>query len=278
MIGVDSTTAEALAWADNALALTSKTPRLDAEVLLAFTSGRSRTSLLADGDQKLLAEKAARYQVIVSKRKSGVPVAYLTGFKEFWSIDFQITQDVLIPRPDTEVLVERALQYIPENGTVADLGTGSGAIALALASERPDAVITATEVCAKALLLARQNRDRLGYSTVRLVQSDWFENLEGEKFDLIVSNPPYIDPEDSHLKALVYEPRQALVATDNGLSDLTILVTKSRDYLRQNGWLLLEHGWQQGEAVRALLEQHRYTNVQTISDLEARPRVTEGRC
>lgn len=257
----------------------SESPKRDAEILLEHVTGKTRTWLLAFGETALTAEQEAALSVLLARRKTGEPVAHLVGEREFWSLPLYVSAATLIPRPDTECLVEQALARLPEQGTaILDLGTGTGAIALALASERPDCSVTAVDLMPDAVALAQRNVQRLGLCNVTVLQSRWFSALEARSFGMIVSNPPYIDENDPHLAQgdVRFEPRTALVASGEGLADLDHIVTTSRQHLLHGGWLLVEHGWTQGEAVRDLFTRAGYTGVETCRDYGGNERLTLG--
>ncbi len=257
----------------------SESPRRDAEILLGFVTGKTRTYILAFGETALSDRECEQLDDLLARRERGEPVAHLVGVREFWSLPLFVSPATLIPRPDTECLVEQALKRLPEQPCrILDLGTGTGAIALALASERPDCQITAVDVMPDAVALALRNAEHLGISNVTILSSDWFSALAGQHFDLIVSNPPYIDEHDPHLAMgdVCFEPRSALVAAQEGLADLAWIIAQSRRFLRAGGWLLLEHGWQQGEAVRALFGNQGYVQVETCRDYGDNERLTLG--
>lgn len=257
----------------------SESPKRDAEILLEYVTGKARTYLLAFGETELTAEQEAQLAALLARRKTGEPVAHLVGEREFWSLPLFISAATLIPRPDTECLVEQALARLPaEACRILDLGTGTGAIALALATERPDSAVTAVDVMPDAVALAQRNVERLGVANVTVLQSSWFSALEKQTFGMIVSNPPYIDEQDPHLAQgdVRFEPLTALVAANAGLADLDHIVTTSRQHLRPGGWLLVEHGWTQGEAVRALFTQAGYAAVETCRDYGGNERLTLG--
>ena len=253
--------------------------RIDAQMLLLHLLGRSTHDrawlLLHDGDT-LAAQTLSAYQALCARRSAGEPLAYLTGSKEFYGLTLQVDARVLDPRPDTETLVNWALELLhaQPQSRIADLGTGSGAIALALQSQRPQAAISAVDVSAEALDVARTNAQRLQLP-VQWVQSSWLDNLPG-CFDLIVSNPPYIREGDLHMQALHHEPRQALTSGADGLDDIRRIIAQSPAHLSPGGWLLLEHGWDQAEAVRALLSAQGFTQVQSRDDLAGIARCSGG--
>jgi release factor glutamine methyltransferase len=253
----------------------------ETEVLLAHALGRDRAWLYAHADDALAVEQAIAFHQLLVRRSAGEPIAYLTGHREFWSLDFVVTPDVLIPRAETELLVELALQKIPRDAQVdiADLGTGSGAIALALARERPHARVLASDASARALSVAQGNARRFRTGNVEFLDSDWFAAFDGRGFDVIVSNPPYIAENDAHLSHgdLRFEPRAALASGADGLDAIRVLVRDAPGYLKPGSWLLFEHGFEQGPACRALLEHTGYAEVFTAADLEGRDRVSGGR-
>jgi protein-(glutamine-N5) methyltransferase, release factor-specific len=259
---------------------TSESPRRDAEILLEHVTGKARTYLLAFGETLLTPEQEAQLAVLLARRKTGEPVAHLTGEREFWSLPLYVSAATLIPRPDTECLVEQALARLPDGPCrILDLGTGTGAIALALASERPDCQVTAVDVMPDAVALAQRNLARLGFSNVQINQSSWFSALAQHTFEMIVSNPPYIDEHDPHLSQgdVRFEPLTALVAANDGLADIEHIITTAREYLVPGGWLLLEHGWTQGAAVRALFSAAGYASVETCRDYGGNERLTLGK-
>ncbi len=259
----------------------SPTPELDVQVLLAHVLKQTRAYLYTWPERCLDDDQALAFEALLQRRASGEPVAYLTGRKEFWSLPLHVTPSTLIPRPDTELLVEIALELYPGDipVRVADLGTGTCAIALALGSERPDWTVVATDREEGALQVAEQNRAALGLQNVTLLNSDWFASLTGQTFDLIVSNPPYIEEQDVHLDQgdVRFEPRTALVSGADGLADLRSIIAGASEHLRPQGWLALEHGFQQAEAVRALLTESGFLEVQTRTDLAGLERVTLAR-
>lgn len=270
-----------LADAADRLATTSETARLDAEILLAAALGRSRTYLLAWPEQVPNLEQTTRFNAWLERRLAGEPVAYLLGRREFWSLDLVVTADTLIPRPETELLVELALARLPMERpmAVADLGTGSGAIALALAVERPLARIVATDRSPAALAIARHNAERLGIRHLEFRAGDWCAPLAGERFDLIAANPPYVAVSDPRWRvgALRFEPPEALITEEEGLAALRAIINQAPAYLLPGGWLMLEHGYDQGEAVPALLRQRGFVEIADYCDAAGVSRCAGGR-
>ena len=256
--------------------------RLEAELLLAHALQRPRAWLYAHANDAVPDAALEAFDGLIARRLRGEPVAQILGRQGFWSLDLRITPDVLIPRADTELLVERALAVLPVDSSVriADLGTGSGAIALAIASERPLAEVIATDASIAALGVARSNAEAMGLSSrLRWMHGDWFVPLAGEHFDAIASNPPYLAADDPHLQEgdLRFEPRAALVSGNDGLDAIRAIVRDAPTHLLPGGWLLLEHGWEQGAAVRGLMEAAEFTDIATHRDIEQRERVTCGR-
>jgi release factor glutamine methyltransferase len=273
--------AELLAAAAKRLESVSDSPRLDAEVLLAHAGGWNRTILFAWPERQVDATAAARFGLLLDRRCQGEPVAYLTGTREFWSRDFQVNPGVLIPRPETELLVEQALDTVAgmTQPRILDLGTGSGIVAITLAAELPKAQVTAVDVSRDALAVARGNAERHGIRNLRLLSSDWFSSLpNGERFDLIVSNPPYIAASDPHLSEgdVRFEPSLALTSGNDGLYAIRLIIQTSRNFLIPGGWLLFEHGWDQGQKAVELLLEAGYFSASTISDLLGNDRVSKG--
>lgn len=259
----------------------SDSGQLDAQVLLAHVLGKSRTWLMAWPDKALDPTQLSRFRELVRRRGGGEPVAYLVGMREFWSLALKVSPATLIPRPETELLVERALELgDPERELeILDLGTGSGAIALAMASEWPRSRVTAVELSAEAIAVARDNAHRLGLGNIEFHCGSWFEPLAGRRYDIILANPPYVAEGDPHLVLgdLPFEPPQALTAGSDGLRDLRHIVDQAAGHLHDGGWLLLEHGLDQGLELRELLSGRGFTQVETLRDLAGLERVSLGR-
>jgi release factor glutamine methyltransferase len=276
-----SSVRDLLAEARRQLTGTSPDPRLDGEALLAFALERDRAWLFAHPEAEPAAADITRFRALLQQRAQGVPVNYLTGRREFWSLSLEVSPDTLIPRPETEQLVEIALALdLPAEARVLDLGTGSGAIALALASERPAWQLVASDRSEGALAIATGNARRLNLSNVRFVLSDWFDALQAEPaFDLIVSNPPYIPDADPHLTRgdLRFEPRDALASGTDGLRDITRIIAQAPDFLGPGGWLWLEHGFDQRDPVMAALARQGYRDCRHYADSAGNPRNSGGR-
>lgn len=258
----------------------SDSPRRDAEILLEYVTGKGRTWILAFGETELTDAQRQQLAALLARRRRGEPIAHLIGEREFWSLPLFVSPATLIPRPDTECLVEQALARLPATSCrILDLGTGTGAIALALASERPDCDVTAVDRMPEAVALAQRNATRHAITNVRILQSDWFSALAGNQFEMIVSNPPYIDELDPHLSQgdVRFEPLTALVAGDHGMADIKHIIERARAVLMPEGMLLLEHGWQQGTAVRDAFVRAGYHDVETCRDYGDNVRVTLGR-
>ena len=264
----------------SALSVSGLVP-FEAKLLLAHVLGRDRTWLAAHADDAVNAEQAKTFDALARRRRDGEPVAYLIGRREFYGLDLEITPDVLIPRPETELLVELAVARLPADREtrVLDLGTGSGAVALAIAAARRKARIVGTDVSTLALALAKRNAARLGIGNVSFVESDWFDALPHERFDLIAGNPPYVAAGDPHLMEgdLRHEPQQALTSGDNGLNAIRAIVATAPAHLEHGGWLLLEHGHDQAIAVGELFRHADFADVGAARDLAGILRVSYGR-
>lgn len=272
------TVSDALHTATMLLTRTSSSPRLDAELLLEYVTGLSRTSFRAHPERLLPTQAGWAFQQLVMRRLKGEPVAYIRGQQEFWSLLFEVGPAVLIPRPETELLVERALAVAADDAGILDLGTGSGAVALAIANERRAARIVATDVSNDALAIASRNAARLQLANVTLLQGSWYAPVAGQRFDVIVSNPPYIAADDPDVAPEVrrHEPAQALFAGNSGLEALEAIVAGAAQHLVPGGWLLLEHGWKQAAQVRERLVRAGFGNVGSHADLAGHERVTQG--
>ena len=258
----------------------SPSARLDAEWLLAAALGKSTSYLRTWPEREVPGDLAERFAADLARRRRGEPVAYILGRQGFWSLELEVAPDTLIPRPDTELLVETALQLLPATpARVLDLGTGTGAIALALAAERPQWQVSGVDRIKAAVRLAERNRLRLGLHNAAFTLSDWFAGLNGERFQMIVSNPPYIPASDPHLLQgdVRFEPQSALIAGADGLDDIRTIIAQAAAHLQSGGWLLLEHGYDQAEAVRMLLLSHGFEDVQSRLDLGGHERISLGR-
>jgi release factor glutamine methyltransferase len=270
----------ALAEATEALQPLSEPALLDAEILLGKVLAKDRSYLRAWPEQELSPDQLQTYKAMVTERQQGKPIAYLTGQREFWSRDFQVSPDVLIPRPDTELLIELSLTLIPEQQAykIIDLGTGSGIIAVTLAVERPAAEVCAADISPAALKIAEANAIKHKVEHIQFYQSHWFDNVPDGKFNLIASNPPYLAEDDLHLQQgdLRFEPKAALISSQQGLNDIRIIAESARGRLENEGYLLVEHGYNQQEAVQKLFRALGYHKVLTHKDLSGQPRVTSG--
>ncbi|MBQ4798278.1 peptide chain release factor N(5)-glutamine methyltransferase [Pseudoalteromonas sp. MMG006] len=268
---------QAVAAGADLLASSSESAKLDAQVLLLHILQKPRSYLFTWPEHELSDDQQSQFNVFIQRRLKGEPVAHITGLREFWSLSLEVNATTLIPRPDTETLVECALNMVmPDKAKVLDLGTGTGAIALALGSEMPNWQIVAVDRVTDAVALANKNQQRLGINNVEVKQSNWFSALQGEKFNLIVTNPPYIEQDDIHLNQgdVRFEPLSALVADDAGMSDIKQIISHSRDYLLSSGYLLIEHGFEQAEAVRDLFKQMAFIDIKTVKDFGNNDRVT----
>jgi release factor glutamine methyltransferase len=273
-----ATITETVRNAAQALHWHSDSPRLDAEVLLAAVLRLPRSALIAHGDDAVDSDHERAYGELISARTAGTPVAYLTGMREFWSLPLVVSPAVLVPRPETECLVEQALALVPadENCAALDLGTGSGAIALALAREHPSWAVTGVDISAAALEVATRNSRILELTRIRWRLGDWFHAVPGERFNLIVANPPYIAATDPAMQNLASEPALALTSGPTGLEALEAIIAQAPAHLQPNSWLALEHGIGQAQDVARLLGQHGFDSIRTHVDFSGRPRVTLG--
>ncbi len=272
---------QAQAALSGALGLSSSEARIEAQVLLMRAFGNvPRAWLIAHQTDMVAPEHLAVFETFLNRRLAGEPVAYILGEREFYGLTFKVSPVTLIPRPETELLVELALQRIPKHGAyrVLDLGTGSGAIALSIAHARPDAEVVAVDASAAALEVAQFNTQQLGLGNVRLLHSDWFSALRGERFDIIVSNPPYIAAADAHLTQgdVRFEPCSALASGADGLDDIRRICAQAKAHLNANGWLLFEHGYDQAARARALLQLSGFAGIFSARDLSGIERVSGG--
>jgi release factor glutamine methyltransferase len=263
------------------LKATSTSAMLDAELLLSHVLRKDRVHLYSAGEDPVDPKKAALFINLVHRRRQGIPAAQLVGTREFWSLEFMVTPDTLIPRPETELLVECALSHIEPNqpADVLDLGTGTGVIALAIAQERPNIHITATELSEAALAVARYNAHTLNLKQVRFRLGIWYKAVAGQKFSTIVANPPYVTEMELlvHDFELRHEPKLALAGGKDGLDSIRYIIRQAPDFLFPGGWLALEHGYRQGPAVEKLFAAAGFTSIFSYKDLQGHPRVTEGK-
>ncbi len=269
----------ALRQATERLSAVSESPRLDAELLLSRALDVQRSYLFAHPDDEMDADAAARFEAQVARRADGMPLAYLTGIREFWSMPLVVTKDVLVPRPETELLVEQALSRLPKRSTacILDLGTGSGAIALAIAKERPSCAIVATDIDSNAIAVARENARRQSVPNIEFLVGPWTEPVASRRFDLVVSNPPYVAADDPALWNLRHEPRHALVSGDDGLDAIRHIANAAGAILHPGGDLLLEHGHDQHGAVREILAAAGWQQIEACRDLAGHERITIAR-
>lgn len=274
------TIAQLIRYGQQLLLAHSDSGKLDTELLICFVINKSRSYLLTWPEQKLSTAQAEQFAELMLRRVRGEPIAYIVKMAEFWSLPLHVSPATLIPRPDTEVLVEQVLTHHQSSSlSCLDLGTGTGAIALALASEQPQWQIEALDYSHEAVELAQRNANNLNLTQVNIYQSNWFQQVAQEKrFDIIVSNPPYIDENDHHLKEgdVQFEPKTALVAAEHGLADIKIIANQARNYLTSGGFLYFEHGFEQGDAVQMILTALGYSQVQTIKDYNGNDRVTSA--
>lgn len=271
--------AQQLKLATKQLSNSSDSAYLDAEVLLCYVLDKQRAYLRTWPERELNAKQLKQFQQLTKKRYKGIPIAYLTGSREFWSRDFFVNETVLIPRADTELLIELSLALIQQQSlALLDLGTGSGIIGITLAAECPAIDVTATDFSKAALAVAQQNAQNLQVTNVTFKHSDWFTNIPQKPYQLIISNPPYIAEDDLHLQQgdLRFEPITALSAPQSGLAAIRQIIEQSRDFLSKGGYLLIEHGYQQQAAVQAIFEEYAYQQVIGHCDLGGQPRVTTG--
>ncbi|MCZ6585366.1 MAG: peptide chain release factor N(5)-glutamine methyltransferase [Gammaproteobacteria bacterium] len=270
---------ELVGWGYRALAAASSTPRLDTELLLATVTGRPRSAVLGFPEATVSAPNCDHFCSLIQERRGGVPLAYLTGHKEFYSLELSVTRDTLVPRPETELLVDLALTHLTQNSDakLLDLGTGCGAIALALKRERPGVCVTAVDSSRAALRVARRNAARLALD-VRWLESRWFDALNGDQYDLIVANPPYVASSDPCLTSeLRHEPRDALDGGADGLQAIRRILAGARAHLQSRGYVMIEHGYDQGPAVAALARDNRFRCPQIQQDLNGQDRVLVAR-
>jgi release factor glutamine methyltransferase len=268
--------AETLTLGTRSLGLHSDSPRLDAEILLGKVLGMSRAALIAHDRDALADDSGRAYAELIDQRRAGTPVAYLTGTREFWSLNLNVSPGVLVPRPETEILVEQALRLRSRNDpcSVLDLGTGSGNVALAIAAERPNWSITGVDISPLALRVARQNGLSLDIFNVEWRLGSWFDGVQARRFDLIVSNPPYVAGNDPALASLAAEPAEALTPGATGLEALAAIIAQAAAHLSERGWLLLEHGSDQAPSVASLLERQGMSGIRTVPDFAGCARVT----
>ncbi len=271
---------QSLIAATEQLANYSDSPRLDAEVLLAFSLNKNRTWLATWPDKTLNTTEQSIFYALLDRRLEGEPIAHITGSREFWSLDLTVNKDTLIPRPETELMVEKILQLYPAHSQIQllDLGTGSGAIALAIASERPDWKITATDKSTGALDIAKQNAQHHKLNNISFIESDWLTSFSNQRFNIIASNPPYIANTDPHLSRgdLRFEPVTALTSGADGLDDIQLICQQARSHLLTNGLLIIEHGYDQKEKLNQIFTYSGYKNIQQYNDLSSNPRITCG--
>lgn len=277
LITVNATLAVAMQEITKCLTTFSDTARLDAELLLSHALNRPRSYIYAYPNEHLSQDTHQHLCAVIMRRAKGEPIAYILGEQEFWSLTLNVSTDTLIPRPETEHLIEWALENLPtDNLSIADLGTGSGAIAIALAHERPQWQLHATDTSAAALTIANNNAKHYNLPNIKFYLGSWYDALPDTQYDAIISNPPYIAENDIHLDNLTFEPRTALSAKDNGLADLKIIIRQAQQHLLPGGALVLEHGFEQASDVGDLLEQASFTRITTYCDLARQPRFTVG--
>lgn len=277
---VEDTLQHLLNQAAKRLSAVSDTAALDAEVLLCHCLGKNRSFLRAWPEHQPGDRQTAHFLDLIERRLQGLPIAYLTGEREFWSLTFRVSPAVLIPRPESELLIELGLARLPNHlrTKAIDLGTGSGILAITLAVERPQTAVVATDISTEALAIAKLNAEQLGANNVRFVHSNWFDAIVDRDFDLVISNPPYIAADDPHLLQgdVRFEPNGALVSADDGLKDIRLIAQQARRHLKPGGQLLIEHGYNQRTEVQAIFDELDYRQVTTHNDLSGHPRVTSG--
>ncbi len=258
----------------------SDSARLDAEILFCDVMQFNRSRIYSHPEQIVPDDKSVLFQSLIAQRQQGRPIAHLTGKKEFWSLQLAINEDTLIPRPETELLVETALQLVPDDTTfnILDLGTGSGAIAIAIASERPNCKIVATDINTNALTIAKKNAEIHQLKNIQFYLSNWYQNIPSQEFDLIVSNPPYIKEDDEHLSQgdIRFEPELALVAGTDGMQAINIILENAKQYLASDAYLLIEHGYDQRSLVEEAFLKHDFKQLKTFQDLSGQDRITMG--
>ena len=269
---------QALQQANQDLSESSPSAMLDAQVLLSFVLRCNSAHLAAWPEKELSEEQQSHYLQLIQKRHQGSPVAHLTGQREFWSLNFSVNDSTLIPRPETETLIEYILAEFNHRETLKllDMGTGTGAIAIAIAKEKPGWEIVASDISAEALKLARQNSEQHQTANITFIQSDWFENISADDFDIIVSNPPYIASDDPHLQQgdVRFEPLSALTSGPEGMDDIEQLCSQAADYLNNNGWLIIEHGYNQAQQVADCFAKNGFTMIGQQQDLSGHTRMT----
>lgn len=271
---------QALQYAVQNISNTSSSANLDAQVLLSYILDCNSAHLAAWPEKELNLQQIESFQKLITQRQQGSPVAHLTGQREFWSLNFKVNNTTLIPRPETETLIEFILEKFgkKETLTLLDMGTGTGAIAITLASEKPDWTITASDISSAAITLAKENGTTLRTKNVTFLQSDWFTNIPQQTFDIIVSNPPYISTDDPHLKKgdVRFEPESALTSGKTGMDDIEYLCSQAKNYLAKNGWLIVEHGYNQKTAAAECFAKNNYKNICQKNDLAGHCRMTAG--
>lgn len=272
------TVSQVLKKAARCLTTTSDSARFDAELLLSYVIQKDRSYFYTWPDKLIAKSQQQHFEQLIQQRLQGQPIAYMVGKQAFWTLDLKVTKDTLIPRPETELLIETALDYYHPHAplNILDLGTGTGAIALAMASEFTQSQIVAVDLSHKALQVAQDNAARHQLHNVQFLQSDWFSNIPAQKFDLILSNPPYIEVDDPHLQQgdVRYEPRLALHSGIDGFNDIQHIIQQSQSYLKPQSWLMFEHGYQQAKKARQYLAQARFESIQSLRDLAGHERIS----